>query len=58
VRAKLPGKDPHGWPDLFAFIGVLAAGVVLVSLGRLSIDGLVTACAALGGLFGVWRHVR
>ena len=52
------GKGPRGWPDLVAFLGVLMAGVMLVSVGQVPVDGLVTACAALAGLFGAWRHLR
>jgi hypothetical protein len=54
-----PARDPRGnWPDLIAFVAVLATGVALVLIGHVSTTGLTTECVALGGLFGIWLGFR
>jgi hypothetical protein len=56
-----PAPDPgpwSNWPDLLAFVAVLTAGVLLVLAGHVTVGGLTTACAALGGLFAAWRGLR
>jgi hypothetical protein len=49
---------PNGWPDLIAFMGVLATGTLLVLFGHVATGGLTTACLALGGLFAAWWRFR
>lgn len=46
------------WADLIAFLGVLALGGVLMALGHITAGSLATSCAALGGLYAVWKHLR
>ena len=53
-----PGKNRREWPDLIALLAVLATGTVLVVIGHVPVAGLTTACAALVGLLGAWRHFR
>ena len=54
--AKLPSADPQrDWPELIAFIGVLAAGTSLIIFGHMSAAGLSTVCAAMVGLFTALR---
>jgi hypothetical protein len=52
-----PGP-PSGWPDLIAFMAVLATGTLLVLFGHVASGGLTTACLALGGLFAAWWRFR
>lgn len=49
---------PNGWPDLIAFMAVLATGTLLVLFGHVATGGLTTACLALGGLFAAWWGFR
>jgi len=49
---------PNGWPDLIAFMAVLATGTLLVLFGHVATGGLTTACLALGGLFAAWWRFR
>lgn len=51
-------RDWSQWADLAAFLAVLAAGVVLIVVGHMTVGGLTTVCAALVGLFGAYRHLR
>jgi hypothetical protein len=53
-----PSGDPGPWIDLVAFLGVLALGGVLIALGHIAVISLATICAALGGLYTVWSHLR
>ena len=46
------------WIDLIAFLAVLALGGVLIAIGRVTAGSLATICAALGGLYGVWKRFR
>jgi hypothetical protein len=46
------------WVDLIAFLGVLALGGILMVLGRTTAGSLATICAALGGLYAVWKRLR
>jgi EamA domain-containing membrane protein RarD len=43
--------------DLFVFLAVLAAGIVLIALG-VSPGSLSTVAIALSGLYGAYRHQR
>jgi hypothetical protein len=49
---------PSGWPDLIAFMAVLATGTLLVLFGHVATGGLTTACLALSGLFAAWWRFR
>ncbi len=51
-------KTRRDWPDLAAFVAVLASGVVLIVLGHQTAGSLTTICAALVGVYGAWRHWR
>jgi hypothetical protein len=54
-------SDPSNrdrWIDLFAFLGVLALGGALLVFGHVTAASLATICAALGGLYAVWRHLH
>jgi hypothetical protein len=53
-----PPRNPGPWADLIAFLSVLALGGVLMALGRITAGSLATICAALGGLYAVWKHLR
>lgn len=53
-----PTRNPRPWIDLIAFLAVLALVGVLIALGRITAGSLVTVCAALGGLYEVWRRMR
>lgn len=56
-----PSPDPgrqSGWPDLIAFLAVLATGTALVLFGHVATGGLTTACVALGGLYAAWWRFR
>jgi hypothetical protein len=44
------------WIDLFAFLGVLALGGALLIFGHVTVGSLVTICAALGGLYTLFRR--
>jgi hypothetical protein len=55
--AQQPG-NPGPWADLIAFLGVLALGAVLMVLGHVTAGSLATICAALGGLYAVWKRYR
>jgi hypothetical protein len=46
------------WIDLIAFLAILALGGVLIAFGRVTAGSLATICAALGGLYGVWKRFR
>lgn len=52
-----PGP-PSGWPDLIAFVAVLATGTLLVLFGHVATGGLTTTCLALSGLFAAWWRFR
>lgn len=57
--SKLSGHNaPRDWRDLVAFVAVLVAGILLITFGHLTAVGLTTACTALAGVFGAWRHFR
>jgi hypothetical protein len=51
-------SPPSGWPDLIAFMAVLATGTLLVLFGHVASGGLTTACVALGGLYAAWWRFR
>jgi hypothetical protein len=51
-------SNSNPWIDLIAFLGVLALGGVLIALGRTTAGSLATICAALGGLYAVWKRLR
>ena len=49
-------RNSNRWIDLIAFLAVLALGGVLIAFGRTTAGSLATICAALGGLYGVWKR--
>jgi hypothetical protein len=51
-------RNSSPWVDLIAFLGVLTLGGVLMAFGRTTAGSLATICAALGGLYAVWKHFR
>ena len=51
-------RDSSPWVDLIAFLAILALGGILIALGRTTAGSLATICAALGGLYGVWKRFR
>lgn len=51
-------RDTSPWVDLIAFLAILALGGILIALGRTTAGSLATICAALGGLYGVWKRFR
>lgn len=53
-----PSRSSNPWIDLIAFIAILALGGVLIAFGRVTAGSLATICAALGGLYGVWKRFR
>ena len=56
-----PARRPGGsgpWIDLIAFLAVLTLGGVLMALGRTTAGSLATICAALGGLYAIWKRPR
>lgn len=53
-----PSRRPSPWIDLIAFLGVLCLGGVLIALGHIPAGSLATICAALGGLYAIWRRSR
>lgn len=53
-----PPRVPREWPDLIAFVAVLATGIALIVLGHLTAGGVTSVCAALVGVFGAWRRFR
>jgi hypothetical protein len=53
-----PPRRPSPWIDLIAFLGVLCLGGVLIALGHIPAGSLATICAALGGLYAIWRRSR
>jgi hypothetical protein len=53
-----PPRRPSPWTDLIAFLGVLCLGGVLIALGHIPAGSLATICAALGGLYAIWRRSR
>jgi hypothetical protein len=50
--------DSSRWIDLIAFLSVLALGGVLITLGGTTAGSLAAICAALGGLYGIWKRTR
>jgi hypothetical protein len=57
-KQLLPRTDPRQWADLIAFLAVLATGVILIIFGHMTVGSLTTACGALVGVYGAWRHFR
>lgn len=57
-RKPVPPRRPSPWIDLIAFLGVLCLGCVLIALGHIPAGSLATTCAALGGLYAIWRRSR
>lgn len=55
--APHPGNS-NPWADLIAFLGVLALGGILIAFGHTTAGSVATVCAALGGLYAIWKHVR
>jgi len=53
-----PSRNSSRWIDLIAFLSILALGGVLISFGSITAGSLATICAALGGLYGVWKRVQ
>jgi hypothetical protein len=51
-------RNSSTWIDLIAFLAILALGGVLMALGHTTAGSLATICAALGGLYGVWKRFR
>jgi hypothetical protein len=51
-------RDSSRWIDLIAFLAVLALGGALIALSGVSIASVATTVAALGWLYGVWKHSR
>lgn len=49
-------RNSNRWIDLIAFLAVLALGGVLIALGSTTAGSLATICAALGGLYAVWKR--
>jgi 4-hydroxybenzoate polyprenyltransferase len=54
----IPTRNSSRLIDLIAFLAVLALGGVLMALGHITAGSLATVCAALGGLYGVWKRLR
>jgi len=50
--------NSNPWVDLIAFLAVLALGGALIALGHTTAGSLATICAALGGLYAVWKRLR
>jgi hypothetical protein len=46
------------WADLIVFLSILVLGVILSAVVRATAASLATICAALGGLFAVWKYPR
>ena len=46
------------WVDLIAFLAVLTLGGVLMALGHTTAGSLAAICAALGGLYAIWKRPR
>jgi hypothetical protein len=53
-----PKRASRDWHDLAAFPGCLIMAILLLVVGHLAVASLVTACAALMGVYGVWKHCR
>jgi hypothetical protein len=51
-----PSRNSGPWADLSAFLGVLALGGILIAFGHVTAGSLATICAALGGLYTVWKR--
>jgi hypothetical protein len=51
-------RDPNPWIDLIAFLAILVLGGVLIAVGAVTAGSLATVCAALGGLYGLWKRFR
>jgi len=51
-------RDPGPWADLAAFVAILLVGGAFIALAHEAAVLLVTTCAALGGLYEVWRRLR
>ena len=46
------------WLDGLVFVAVLATGVILVTVGHLTVPALAAVCTALIGLYGAWAKFR
>jgi hypothetical protein len=57
-RSTTRHRNASPWADLIAFVSVLALGAVLMILGHITAGSLATICAALGGLYAVWKRLR
>lgn len=60
-RSGKPAPQPRTsspWIDLIAFLGVLSLGGILIAIGHTTAGSLATICAALGGLYATWKHLR
>jgi hypothetical protein len=53
-----PSRHSSPWIDLIAFLAVLALGGIVMAFGRTTAGSLPAICAALGGLYGVWKRFR
>ncbi|MEV7508661.1 MULTISPECIES: hypothetical protein [unclassified Streptomyces] len=42
--------------DLVVFVAILATGVVLILVGRVSPEALAGYASALAGLYAAWHH--
>ncbi|MFE5491368.1 hypothetical protein ACFQ8S_00335 [Streptomyces virginiae] len=51
-------RTPRGrFPvDLVVFVAILATGVVLILVGRVSPEALAGYASALAGLYAAWHH--
>jgi len=50
-------RDPNRWADLAAFVTILLIGGAFIAFAHEAAVLLVTTCAALGGLYEVWRRL-
>lgn len=56
---KLPHSSNQGqWIDLIAFLSVLLLGASLMAFGHMTAGSLATVCAALAGLYAVFKPKR
>lgn len=53
-----PSSNPNPWADAIVFLGILALGGVLIALGSATASSLGAVCAALGGLWAVYKWPR
>jgi hypothetical protein len=60
--SRLPHLPPSGnstqWADVIVFLGILTLGGVLLTLGSATASSLGAVCAALGGLWAIYKWPR